>query len=366
MRFKDIPGLKEEKQHLIEAVANNHVAHAQLFLGSPGGGNMALALAFITYLNCESVVDGDSCGACPSCVKIDKLIHPDLHFVYPVVVKGKQKVSADYLELWRSFVPGHPYGTLNDWYRHIGAEDKQGNISKEESRNIIKSLSLKSFEAKYKVMLIWMPELMNIAAANGILKILEEPPEGTIFILVTNDYEKLLTTILSRTQLFKVRSFTEHEVTNYLVEKEQVEEQRAKLAAQLAEGNISSALHQLGQDEDESESLFQDWMRLCWKNDYTAMVEMSNSFGSMSKVLQKNLLQYGLAAMREGLLINHEVKEDRPEGSFAQKFFAVLDLNKAMMLNNYLNESLYHLERNASPKIIFLDLSLNISSVIRR
>lgn len=366
MRFKDIPGLEEEKKQLIEAVQNNHVAHAQLFLGNPGGGNLAMSLAFVAFINCEQPLPNDSCGTCSACSKIDKLIHPDVHFVFPVVVKGKNKVSADYLSDWRSFVKSHPYGELNHWYKHIDAEDKQGNISKEESRNIIKNLSLKSFEAKYKVMLIWMPELMNIAAANGILKILEEPPEGTLFLLVTNDYEKLLTTILSRTQLFKIRSFSDQEVIDHLVKEENADPAKAQLAAQLAEGNMMKAVSQLIHEEDQCEQDFQDWMRLCWKNDLTSIVELTSAFATKSKVLQKNLLQYGLAAMREGLLINHSVKEDESDGSFAQKFFSVLDLNKAIQLNTLLNDSLYYLERNSSAKIIFLDLSLKIASLLKK
>ena len=211
MRFSDIIGLEDTKQQLIAAVKSNHVAHAQLFFGSEGSANLALALAFATYINCTNQSDSDSCGTCASCTKIDKLVHPDVQFIFPVSstkkVTGKSVVSSSYMNEWRSFILNNPYSGIEQWSASYGAENKQSNISKEESRNIIKNLSLKAFEAEYKIMLIWLPEFMHPSAANGILKILEEPPKKTIFLLVTNDYEKLLTTILSRCQFLRFDLF---------------------------------------------------------------------------------------------------------------------------------------------------------------
>ncbi|MFT7031688.1 MAG: DNA polymerase-3 subunit delta' [Cyclobacteriaceae bacterium] len=368
MRFSEIIGLEDTKQQLIAAVKSNHVAHAQLFFGSEGSANLALALAFATYINCTNQSDSDSCGTCTSCTKIDKLVHPDVQFIFPVSstkkVTGKNVVSTSYMNEWRSFTLNNPYGGIEQWSASYGAENKQSNISKEESRNIIKNLSLKAFEAEYKIMIIWLPEFMHPSAANGILKILEEPSKKTIFLLVTNDYEKLLTTILSRCQLLKIRSFNEAEIAKNLEEKHGVYPQKAAKIAALAEGNLTKASTLIDEIEEDAHKIFRDWMRLCWTKNFTELSMMNDIFSSMNKTTQLMLFQYGLNMMREALISKmatiNEAKLNEDEKSFVGNFGKALSLSVLENISEELNKGQYHLGRNASSKILFMDMSLSI------
>ncbi|WP_420580142.1 ATP-binding protein [Reichenbachiella sp.] len=372
MRFADIPGLSEAKQQLIHAIKGNHVAHAQLFYGQEGSANLALALAYATYINCKNPSDNDSCGTCESCTKMDKLVHPDLQFVFPVSstksVTGKNVVSSSYLKEWRAFLSANKYGSLVDWSEHYGAENKQANISKEESRNIIKSLTLKSFEAEYKVMIIWLPEYMNVSAANGILKILEEPAEKTLFLLVTCEYERLLTTILSRCQLFKVPSFSDDELEQYLIEKKGVEAGKAKKIAALAEGSLQAAVENIDSTEDDAHVMFRDWMRQCWVKDFTSLNSTNDSFNKLSKTAQKLFLQYALNMMRQAVvseyLVDEKEKLNDSEKDFAVKFGKALTTQKLEKISEEFSKAHYHLERNANVKILFLDLSLTVGRIM--
>lgn len=372
MRFADIPGLSAAKQQLIHAIKGNHVAHAQLFYGQEGSANLALALAYATYINCKNPTDTDSCGTCDSCTKMDKLVHPDLQFVFPVSstksITGKNVVSSSYLKEWRTFLSANKYGTLVDWSAHYGAENKQANISKEESRNIIKSLTLKSFEAEYKVMIIWLPEYMNVSAANGILKILEEPSEKTLFLLVTCEYEKLLTTILSRCQLFKVPAFSDEELQEYLIETKGVEAEKAKKIAALAEGSLRAAVENIDSTEDDAHVMFRDWMRQCWIKDFTSLNGTNESFGKLSKTAQKLFLQYALNMMRQAVvseyLVDEKEKLNDSEKDFAVKFGKALTTQKLEKISEEFSKAHYHLERNANVKILFLDLSLTVGRIM--
>lgn len=372
MRFSEIPGLYDTKNQLIQAIRNNHVAHAQLFYGKTGSANLALALAYASYINCIDRSEVDSCGKCQNCSKIDKLIHPDLQFVYPVSstksITGKNVVSSSFLKEWRKYLLSNTYGALDNWSAFYGAENKQANISKEESRNIIKSLSLKSFEAEYKVLIIWLPELMHTSAANGILKILEEPPEKTLFLLVTCEYEKLLTTILSRCQLFKVPSFEDEDIINHLDSKHQVPEEKAKKIASLAEGSIKIALENIDSTEDDSHIFFRDWMRQCWTKDFTSLHQSNEVFFKMSKTAQKIFLQYAISMIRHALVSSfmeeEKVKLNQEEQGFVTKFGKALSSQKLDSISQELNESYYHLERNANVRILFSSLSLSIGQIM--
>lgn len=252
MQFSEIPGQEEIKQTLINSVNNNHIAHAQLFAGREGAPNLALAIAYATYLNCRDRKPHDSCGSCPSCHKFSKFIHPDLHFVFPVSstksLTGKDVVSSSFLKEWRTFLLKNIYGNISEWSEIFGGENKQLNISKEESRNIIKNLMLTSYEGGYKIMIIWLPEYMHPYCANAILKILEEPPAKTILFLVSNNLEGLLNTILSRAQLFRIRMFNDDELQEILVEKYGVNTSQVAQIIQLAEGNINEALKLIEED----------------------------------------------------------------------------------------------------------------------
>ena len=372
MRFSDIIGLEETKQKLISAVKENHVAHAQLFFGQEGSANLAMSLAFATYINCTNQSDTDSCGECSSCKKIDKLVHPDLQFVFPVSstkkVTGKNVVSSSYLPEWRNFALASPYSGVEQWSSFYGAENKQANISKEESRNIIKNLSLKAFEAKYKIMLIGLPEYMHVNAANGILKILEEPPAKTIFLLVTNDYEKLLTTILSRCQLLKIRDFNEEEIVEHLEKQHSVDSVKATKIAALAEGNLNKAVLLINEIEDDAHKMFRDWMRLCWTRNFSELTSMNDMFSSLNKTAQMTLLLYGLNMMREALIAKvstvNVLKLNEEETGFVQNFGKALSLTVLEKISEELNKGHYHLGRNASSKILFMDMSLTIGRLM--
>ncbi|WP_109832407.1 DNA polymerase III subunit [Reichenbachiella versicolor] len=372
MRFADIPGLSDSKYLLTQAVKNNHVAHAQLFYGKPGSGNMAIALAFATYLNCTDKQENDSCGKCPSCVKMDKLVHPDLQFVFPVSatkgISGKNVVSSSYLNEWREFLIANPFGSLEDWSGHYGAENKQANISKEESRNIVKSMTMTSFEGEYKVLIIWLPENMHSTAANGILKILEEPPAKTIFIMVSCDYERLLTTILSRCQLFKIPNFSTEDIETYLTKTHNLLPERAKTIAALSEGSIRTAIENIDESENDDHAIFRDWMRQCWTKDFIKINQTNDIFFKMSKTAQKLFLQYAINMLRHALV--HSVwpeeseKLNSDEQGFVANFGKALNEQKIEVISSEINTALYHIERNANIRILFLDLSIRIGQAM--
>jgi DNA polymerase III subunit delta' len=371
--FSQIPGLEDTRRTLINSVKNGHIAHAQLFHGREGSANLALALAYATYINCENKGEDDSCGECPSCYKFNKLIHPDLHFVFPISTTKevtKDALSNLFMKHWRNIVIANPYLNLSNWGDEIGSENKQLNISVDESRNILKSLVLKSFEAEYKILILWLPEMMNASSANAILKVLEEPPSKTIFLLVTNNSEKIITTILSRTQLIKIRSFTDEEIKSHLSGKFNLDEKRASQLAYLAEGNMNEAVRLKDEIQEDNHQLFRDWMRSCYKkNNITEIVAWSESFQKIGREAQKHLLQYGLNTIRETFLFKHTgteiVRLQEDELKFVEGFSKVLNDLKIEQVSHQLNEAYYHIERNANPKILFLDLSLNISSLMK-
>jgi DNA polymerase III subunit delta' len=369
--FRNIPGLSETKKLLIDAVKNNHTPHAQLFVGAEGALNLPLALAYATYLHCQQRGEVDACGTCSACSKNLKFIHPDTHFVFPLSnVKGdkdEERFKADIMKSWRSFLLEQPFGNLNDWTTFYGGEDKQALISREESREIIKTLSLKPFESAYKVMIIWQPELMHPSAANGILKILEEPAAHTYFILITNAADKLLPTIISRTQIITVPLLSDHEVEDQLI-KQGVEQSKARKIAHLAEGNVNMALKSIESQEDDNATLFIEWMRACFKKSYATLVSQSEHYHALDKLSQKNLMAYSMNVLRETLLTlsgaNAINRLQGEELKFVQGFSKVMSVEKIDKSFGLMSEASYHLERNGSAKMIFLDLSLKLSKII--
>lgn len=373
MRFQDIPGLKHTKQQLIEAVQGNHVAHAQLFVGAEGSANLAMALAFTTYVNCENPGAEDACGNCPSCIKNSKYIHPDVNFVFPSAATPKLKredaTSEKFLVEWRAFLQQNPYGNVSDWSNHFGWENKLLMIPRQESRNIVRALSLKSFEGKYKVMIIWLPELMNVNAANGILKILEEPPENTLFLLVSNDANKLLTTILSRAQQLRIPAFDDEDIKQVLAQKTDLSEEEIAQLAYRAEGNMRKALLEIGGTGNEVADYFKDWMRQCFSYNFESLIQLADDFQKKGKEFQVSLFAVASRFMRETLLkgVSAEAISRLPETErgFVEKFSAVFIPPKIAILSPKLDEAQYHVERNANPKILFLDLSLSIAQIAR-
>ncbi len=374
MQFAEIPGLPETKNNLLNAVKNNHLAHALLFHGPEGSANLTMALALATYLYCQNPSDADSCGQCSSCQRMAKLVMPDLNFAFPLISKGKddekdgedgkdQKV--DQLANWRKFVHEQPYGNVHDYIYFNKFEKKQLNISVGAARKIIQTLSLVSFEGGYKIMMIWALEYLNVNAANALLKIIEEPQPKTIFMLVTSVPDQLLTTILSRTQKVVIRGFSDEEIKNYLVESGRCDEQTALQISMIADGSMREAIRLVNQIEDQQVAWIRNWFRLCHGRQFKEIFVLADTFHKMDIEGQKSLFQTGINVLREVLLHNVELDsllrtkgEDR---TFVQKISGtVLKEEHVAGLYELFNKALYHLERNGNAKMIFTDLSMEI------
>ena len=308
MFFREVIGQQHIKERLIRSVAEERVSHALLFAGQEGTGGFNLALAFAQYVSCRNRGESDSCGTCPSCHKYLKIAHPDLHFVFPVVSgKGiKDPVSDNYIKEWREFVLGNRYFSYNQWLNFIDAGNQQGIINKSESESILRKLSLKSFESEYKVMIIWLPEKMNLFSANKLLKLIEEPPSKTLFLLVTEDEERIISTIRSRTQLIKVPAIDNVSLVNALSEMEDVTSDRANEAVNLASGNYIRALECLFPDEDNILyfNKLQEMMRFAYgvKTDNSKILDLmkwADEMAGLGREKQKNFFEFSLRLIRE-------------------------------------------------------------------
>ncbi|GAB3651871.1 hypothetical protein GCM10028791_21090 [Echinicola sediminis] len=377
MLFSSIPGLEETKEKLIQAIRNNHLAHALLFHGPEGAANLKMALAVATYINCENPGENDACGTCASCQKMEKLIHPDQSFTFPVpgsLIKedddGNGK-KTDILGPWREFVLQRPYGNLQDWIYHNGFEKKQLNISKAAAKQIIRTVSLKSFEGGYKIIMVWMPEYLHTSSANALLKVLEEPPEKTLFLMVAHQPEQLLTTILSRTQKVLVRAFSDEEIKGHLIERGLCSKEAALQIAPLANGNMREAYRLADQVVDENTAKFRDWMRICFTLDINSIMSWSDNFQAIDKEGQKALFLTGLNILRESLLkrsqLENLMRTAPSDMEFVENFsLKALTENKIMRIYELLNKAHYHLERNANAKILFADLSFDMAKVLRK
>ena len=379
MLFKELLGQKKLKELLMQSVREERVPHAQLFLGPKGSANLGLALAFAQYVACTNKLENDSCGLCLSCVKHQKFAHPDLHFVFPVAttVSVKTKpVSKNFLVEWRALLNDNAYFSLFDWLKYIGVENKQGIISVEESARIMKDLSLKPYESDTKIMLIWMPEKMNVQAANKLLKIIEEPPHKTLFLLVAESSENMLATVLSRTQLLKVPRYSDAEVSNYLTSRG-IEQGKAQMISALVEGNINEALQLAEHAEDaEGNSMrFVQWMRLCFSalqvKDIDKLVQWSETMAKAGRENQKSFLLFASNVMRDALLKNYGVdammKMNVGGQNFTmEKFAPFIHADNCMEIMEELNMAQLHIERNANPKILFLDTSFKIARLLHK
>lgn len=368
MKFIDISGFEKEKNFLINAENKNHVAHAQLFFGSEGSPNLSLALAFISFLNCNNKVNNDSCGECPSCKKIDKMIHPDVHFIFPVAPTtkiNKNVISDLFIKEWRNFILDDPYQNVNDWFNFYGFENKSPNISKDESRNLIKKLTLKPFESENKIVLIWLPEYLHLYTSNALLKILEDPPPKTFFFLITNDYNRLLKTILSRVQMFKIRNFSDEELKKEILKKEVIAENELSKLILTSDGNLNQAKKIINSSNEDFLSFFKIWMRNCYSNDYAKIQLDLEWFNNQTKINKKAFLIYSLNLIRESFVIKINSSLSRivdEESEFIKNFSQSLNEEKTEKIILELNDSIRFLERNANPKIIFLDLSIEIAN----
>jgi len=382
MLFSEVIGQKETKKRLINTVAGGRVAHAQLFYGSGGQGKLALALAYAQFISCrdkDKFSREDSCGTCPSCIKYNKLIHPDLHFIYPVaetkLVKlgsGKKPESKFYLPYWREMVfENNYYISLNDWYQKLDIERKQAAINAQDCANIIHTLSYSSYESDYKIMFIWMIEKLNYGAAPKLLKILEEPPENTIFLLVAEQIDMIISTILSRLHQVKVPKIDDASLAEACKQKLGMPDERAIEITRLANGSFKEAMRLQHQADsiEKNFSRFIAWMRMCWAPDVPAILEFSTEQGKENREQSKQFLRFGLETLRNCVMLNMGQKELVRMISTEKDFFSNFSkfVNKANigMFAAEFNRAIYHIERNVHGGMIFLDLSLTISKLLR-
>lgn len=373
MKFSKVLGQEKIKQRLIRSVEDNRISHAQLFLGGEGTGKLAMALAYAQYLNCKNKVDGDACGQCTSCKKIAHLTHPDLHFVYPVAptkTHPKKPLSKDFLTEWRAFVLQNPYPTLFEWYEFIGLEKKQGIINAENCNEIIRTLGLKTYEAEYKVMIIWMVERLFHAAAPKLLKILEEPPSKTLFVLIANNQDQILKTILSRTQMVKFPAIESAHIKKSLVEAHNCSEREAFIISKLADGNYNYALQLIGETGDNADlDTFILWMRNCYARKFVDLVAWVNEISAIGRERQKIFLKYTQRIFRESLMVNISnqglARLTEKEQEFVNKFNPFTNPANIVQLNAEIQKAIFHIERNVNPKMVFMDLTLKISNLVR-
>ena len=373
MRFKDVIGHDLIKKQLINMVHENRVSHAQMLAGPEGIGKVNLALAFAQFLNCTNRQEEDSCGTCSSCVKYNKLVHPDLHFVYPVVKNQKHKnpVSDSYLDEWRKFVLEKKYFNLRQWYAFLDS-DKQGLIYSQESQLIIKKLSLKTFEAKYKVMIIWLPEKMNVTAANKLLKMLEEPPERTVFLLVSDNPSEVLGTIQSRTQLLKMPRLKNDVVAEALHHEFGISIDEGHQYAKLAVGNYVAACEILDQSEERRFFFdkFVNLMRQAYARKLFDLIDWCDEMTGQPKERLKNFLDFALRLIRENFMMNIQEKEllylTPEEANFSVRFSPFINDGNVLQLSEEFSLAHSHLEQNGNARIILMDLCLKIIMLLKQ
>ncbi len=366
MLFSEVVGQEAVKQLLRQMVLNDRLPHALLLLGTPGSGNFPLALALVQFLFCENKSETESCGLCGNCSKVSKLIHPDVHFSFPTV--GTNALSDHFMPQWRTALAQNPYQDANQWLQLIGAENKQGNINKEECNNIVRKLSLKTFESEYKVLLMWLPEYLG-KEGNRLLKIIEEPPAQTLFILVAEQQELILPTILSRCQIVLVNPLQDEEIVQALVQKKQLPIESAQVTAYLADGNFNEALQILEYEESDHANLFLDWLRKCYKGNGMELVKWVEKFADIGRENQKHFLRYALHFLREYMVLkltNSQAVRLRPkELATAQNLLAVIEIAQIEPLSNLFSQCSYFVERNANPRILFLDASIKVHQILK-
>ncbi len=368
MQFKEIVGQETIKQKLIATVKENRVSHAQLFLGPEGSGSLALAVAYAQFISCENKQENDSCGECSSCRKYQKLVHPDLHFSYPFFAKHKDDTALTFIDSWRKAFLKNPYLNLNEWRTYLEAENKQANINIAECHQIIRKLSFKPFESEYKILIMWLPEYLD-KEGNTLLKIIEEPAQKTLFLLVAESQDDILNTILSRTQLVKIPALKDADVQEYLEQHHQTEHLSAQIAY-LSNGNLTAALHMIARNDSSYHELFARWLRLCFTNDGLKLIDFTETLAKLGRENQKNFLQYGMCFIREcgmlisgaGSLVHLPEKELVVAQNMATK---VLTMAMVEVIADELDKAYYHVERNANPRILFLDVSLQLVKILK-
>lgn len=370
MLFSEIIGQVAAKERLLRSVSDGRISHAQLFLGPQGSGSLALAVAYAQYISCSNKQAADSCGACSSCIKNNKLIHPDLHFVYPVALSKDVRVSTDVASQWREAFLDNPYITLFSWFESLDAENKQAVIGVEESGEILRKLSLTTYEAEYKIMIIWQADKMNQASANKLLKILEEPPDKTLFLLVCESEDQLLRTIVSRTQLIKIPRLTDSDLSKALMERHDLSLEAAEKTAHLADGNYAEALMLISENENATQNLasFQKLMRASLKFNPQGVLSWIDEVNAAGRERQKNFINYSLHIIRESVILNYGdpslVKLGADEQEFVKKFSPFIHEGNVERFTEELNKAYYHMERNANSRILFMDLAFKFNEYL--
>lgn len=381
MLFSDILGQEHIKSHLTKSVDKGRIAHAQLFVGPEGSGALPMALAYAQYLLCGNV-QGENLGGNESCnLKFNNFSHPDLHFAFPVTTSHKVKskpVSNFYLEEWRQLLEQQPYGNLFDWYNLLGVDNKQGQIGVDEAHEIVKSLSLKSYEGGYKVMIIWMAEKMNTACANKLLKLIEEPPEKTVFILIAEDEEQIINTIKSRCQVLHFPLLPEETIASGLVKNFHIEKSVASKIAHQSNGNYNKACDLIYQDSEDIqfEKWFVVWIRSAFKakgnkSAIHDLISWSEEIAKTGRETQKKFLRFCLNYFRQALLLNYKANElvylePKSENFKLEKFAPFVHDNNILEISKEIQDAVYHIERNGNSKIILTDLSIKLTRLLHK
>ncbi|WP_430934032.1 ATP-binding protein [Saccharicrinis sp. 156] len=370
MLFKQVVGQEDIKSRLVRMVNDNRVSHALLFTGPEGNGKLAMAIAFAQYLNCLNPNESDSCGECTSCKKYAKLVHPDLHFVFPVIKSNttSSPVSDNFISEWRALVNETPYFSLTTWLGQIRKEgdNKQGAIFTSESSEIIKKLSLKTFEGKHKVMIIWMPEKMNESTANKLLKILEEPSQSTVFILVSNNPDEMISTILSRTQQLKIPAYSQKEIEGHLIERFNISGDEAEGAAKVANGNLIFGEEQVRMSE-ENEFFFDRFiqmMRHSYARKVGDLLKWVEEMSRHPREMQRNFLNYAINMIRENYIMNFKqgdiVYLTPKQMEWSKKFSPFINDKNAMTIAGDFALADSHIGQNGNSKVVLFDLGLKL------
>ncbi|SDG76084.1 DNA polymerase III subunit [Winogradskyella thalassocola] len=381
MQFSKVLGQKHIKNHLTTSVDAGRIAHAQLFVGPEGSGTLPMALAYAQYILCSNV-NGENTGGKESCnIKFKNFSHPDLHFAFPVTTSDKVKskpVSKYYLEEWRQLLDQQPYGNLFDWYKLLGVDNKQGQIGVEEALEIVKALTLKSYEGGHKVMLIWMAEKMNTASANKLLKLIEEPPKDTIFILIAEEEEQIISTIRSRCQILHFPPLAEEAISEALVKNYHIEESVATKIAHQSNGNYNKACDLIYHDSEDIqfEKWFVFWIRSAFKarGNKAAihdLISWSEEIAKTGRETQKKFLDFCLSYFRQALLLNYKADElvylePKSDDFKLEKFAPFVHDSNILEISDELQDAIYHIERNGNSKIILTDLSIKLTRLLHK
>ncbi len=381
MLFSEVLGLSHIKNHLTTTANRGRIPHAQLFTGNHGSGLLSMAIAYSQYILCNNSAGENDQGNMSCNSKFKNLSHPDLHFAFPVATNDKIKshpVSNNFLDSWREFIAENPYGSLFDWYQKIGIENKQGQIGVDEAQEIVKALSLKSYEGGYKIMIIWGADKMNSASANKLLKLIEEPPQKTLFILIAEDEEQIIQTIRSRCQILRFPPLAEAVIAECLVNKHNISGKVAKKLAIQANGSYANALHLLHQDggDEQFESLFISWVRSAFKAkgnkaSILDLISWSEVIAGMGRETQKSFLLYCLAFFRQAMLHNYNAHNliymQLKDSSFRlEKFAPFIDGLNIHGITFEIETAIYHIERNGNAKIILTDLSIKLTRLLHK